>query len=301
MKLALFSVIVSLFVVCAGLLFSPKIVMAQIGATGSIQGIISDATGAVIPGASVIATNVATGVKTTRQSTATGLYVLSPLPPGQYTVSVSAKGFQTLIQEKVVVDALSTVGLNLTLQVGATTETITVEAAPPLLNTADARLGNTMRNELYTALPLSMGLSGIGAGPRNPAAFIYLLPGVQEGNRWGMINGAQGFSKDVFVEGVPITDAIQQGEGRSINLGFSVEAIEQFQVETSGTGVEFNGQGSENYVIKSGTNQFHGSIFEYFRNTVLDARSFFSPTRPKENQNSGPALNLWEIRCCAKS
>ncbi len=105
--------------------------------------------------------------------------------------------------------------------------------------------------------------SGIGQGPRNPGAFIFLLPGVSEGNRWGTINGAQGFSKDVFIEGVPITDPIQQGEGRTISLGVSVEAVEQFQVETSGTGVEFNGQGSENYTIKSGTNQFHGSGFEY--------------------------------------
>ena len=117
--------------------------------------------------------------------------------------------------------------------------------------------GTTIRNELYTNLPLAMGTavagSGIGQGPRNPGAFIFLLPGVSEGNRWGQINGAQGFSKDVFIEGVPITDPIQQGEGRTISLGVSVEAVEQFQVETSGTGVEFNGQGSENYTIKSGT------------------------------------------------
>ncbi|HYP12843.1 MAG TPA: TonB-dependent receptor, partial [Bryobacteraceae bacterium] len=102
---------------------------------------------------------------------------------------------------------------------------------------------------------------------------------------WGTVNGAQGFSKDVYIEGVPITDPIQQGEGRAVNLGFSVEAVDQFQVETSGTGVEYNGQGTENYQIKSGTNSFHGSLFEYFRNTKLDARPFFSPRRPKENQN----------------
>src|SRR5262249_25015349 len=74
-------------------------------------------------------------------------------------------------------------------------------------------------------------------------------------------------------------------EGRTISLGVSVEAVEQFQVETSGTGVEFNGQGSENYAIKSGTNQFHGSVFEHLRNTVLDARGFFPSVRPVEHQN----------------
>src|SRR4030095_13396063 len=164
-----------------------------------------------------------------------------------------------------------------------------VSEAPAQLNTSDPRLGTTIRNELYTNLPLAMGTavagSGIGQGPRNPGAFIFLLPGVTEGNRWGQVNGAQGFSKDVFIEGVPITDPIQQGEGRTIALGVSVEAVEQFQVETSGTGVEFNGQGSENYTIKSGKNDFHFSGFEYLRNTNLNARGFFPAVRPVEHQN----------------
>jgi hypothetical protein len=273
--------------VCICLLLAAGALAAQIGGTGSIQGVISDPSGAVIPGATVTCTNVATGVKTTRQTTAAGLYVLSPLPPGRYTVSASASGFQTMVQEDVVVDALSNVGLNLTLPVGSTTESITVTGAPPQLNTVDARLGATMRNDLYTALPLSVGVSGIGAGPRNPGAFIYLLPGVQGGgsDRWGYFNGGQAFSKDVYVEGVPITDPIQQGEGRSINLGISVEAIEQFQVETSGQSVEFQGQGSENYMVKSGTNQLHGSAFEYLRNTAFDARAFFADKRAVQHQN----------------
>jgi len=278
-----------LLLVGAFVLLVPPRTLAQIGGTGSIQGVISDATGAVFPGANVTATNVATGVKTTRQTTAAGFYVLTPLPPGEYKVEVSATGFRQLEQAGVIVDALATVGLNLTLQVGAASETVTVTSAPPQLNTSDPRLGTTIRNELYTNLPLAMGTavagSGIGQGPRNPGAFIFLLPGVSEGNRWGTINGAQGFSKDVFIEGVPITDPIQQGEGRTISLGVSVEAVEQFQVETSGTGVEFNGQGSENYTIKSGTSQFHGSGFEYLRNTVLDARGFFPAVRPVEHQN----------------
>ena len=121
--------------------------------------------------------------------------------------------------------------------------------------------------------------------PRNPASFIYLMPGVQEGGTFGFINGGQSFSKDVYIEGLPITDAVRQGESRALQFAVSVESVEQFQVETSGQSVEFNGQGSENYTIKSGTNQFHGSLYEYFRNTKLDARSFFSPTRPQQNQN----------------
>ena len=264
-------------------------VVAQIGGGGAIQGTVTDPGGAIVPGATVAVTNVATGVETSKQTNEAGVYVITPLPPGEYKVVVSLKGFQTLIQEKVIVDALTTVTVNLALKVGEVTETVTVSEAPSQLNTSDARLGTTIRNELYTNLPLAMGTavagSGIGQGPRNPGAFIFLLPGVTEGNRWGQVNGAQGFSKDVFIEGVPVTDPIQQGEGRTIALGVSVEAVEQFQVETSGTGVEFNGQGSENYQIKSGTNSFHGSGFEYLRNTSLDARGFFPAIRPVEHQN----------------
>jgi hypothetical protein len=283
------STFLTLLSALAFVLFAPPSASAQTGGGGSIQGTITDSGGSVVPGATVVATNVATKVESARRSNEAGLYVISPLPPGEYTVSVSATGFQTLIQEKVIVDALSAVSVNLTLKVGNVADTVTVADAPLQLNTSDARLGVTIRNELYTNLPLAMGTavagSGIGQGPRNPGAFIFLLPGVSEGNRWGTINGAQGFSKDVFIEGVPITDPIQQGEGRTISLGVSVEAVEQFQVETSGTGVEFNGQGSENYTIKSGGNQFHGSVFEYFRNTVLNARGFFPPVRPVEHQN----------------
>jgi hypothetical protein len=264
-------------------------VQAQTGGGGAIHGSITDPTGAVVPGATVVATNVATNVETTRQTTEAGIFVIAPVPPGEYKLTVSSSGFLTLIQEKVIVDALSTVSVNLTLQVGNVKETVTVADAPVQLNTSDARLGTTIRNELYTNLPLAMGTavagSGIGQGPRNPGAFIFLLPGVTEGNRWGQINGAQGFSKDVFIEGVPITDPIQQGEGRTIALGVSVEAVEQFQVETSGTGVEFNGQGSENYTVKSGKNEFHATGFEYLRNTVLNARGFFPSVRPVEHQN----------------
>ena len=226
-------------IIWTGALIIPNSVKAQIGGSGTIQGTITDSSGAVVPGVTVVATNVATTVETTKQTNEAGLYVITPLPPGEYKLVVSSNGFQTLIQEKVIVDALSNVSVNLTLKVGDVKEIITVEDAPPQLNTSDARLGTTIRNELYTNLPLAMGTavagSGIGQGPRNPGAFIFLLPGVSEGNRWGTINGAQGFSKDVFIEGVPITDPIQQGEGRTISLGVSVEAVEQFQVETSGT------------------------------------------------------------------
>ena len=254
---------------------------AQIGGTGTIKGSVADPSGAVIAGASVTATHIATGVESRRETTGAGLFVIAPLPAGVYKLAASAQGFRTTVQGQVVVDGLSTVELSLKLEVGATTDSVTVSAVLPELNTTDARMGQTMRNDMYTALPLSMG----GGNPRNPASFIYLMPGVQEGGTFGFINGGQSFSKDVYIEGLPITDAVRQGESRALQFAVSVESVEQFQVETSGQSVEFNGQGSENYTIKSGTNQFHGALYEYLRNTKFDARGFFSPTRPQQNQN----------------
>src|SRR3954463_7164169 len=95
------------------------VAMAQVGGAGSIQGTVTDPSGAIVPNAAVTATNVATGVETTRQTTGAGLYVLSPLAPGEYRVRVAASGFQTLTQEHVVVEALANVGLSLQLKVGS--------------------------------------------------------------------------------------------------------------------------------------------------------------------------------------
>src|SRR5437762_9536689 len=189
---------------------------AQIGGGGSIQGTVLDGSGAAVPGATVTATNLATGVATTRVTTQAGVYALSPLPAGEYRVDVTLDGFRPFKQERVVVDALGVVGLNVTLEVGALQQAVTVSAAPPLLSTADARLGQTIRNDLYTALPLVMNTGG----PRDPTAFMFLMPGVQTSSptgRGGNVMGGQDFTTDMYVEGVPITNAVVQGEGRNLS------------------------------------------------------------------------------------
>src|SRR3954454_23109050 len=167
----LFKVMMFVFIACS---IGASSVMAQVGGGGSIQGTLSDPGGAVVPGVTVTATNVATNIATTRQTNDAGLFVIKPLPPGEYKVTVSLTGFLTLIQDKVMGDALSTVTLNLGLKVGDVKETVTVSEAPTQLNTSDPRLGTTIRNEFYTNLPLAMGTavagSGIGQGPRNPGA-----------------------------------------------------------------------------------------------------------------------------------
>ena len=259
---------------------------AQVGGSGTIQGTVTDPSGAVVAGATVIASNVETGVETSRKTTEAGFFVLSPLQAGEYTVTVKAEGFQTLTQQHVVVVALGTIGLNPKLQVGTATQSITVEAAPPQLHTDDATLGSSMENQLYSALPLLM--NGV---PRDPTQFVGLVPGVNNastqaaGPSTAAFNGGQTYQNEVYLEGLPLTSAGTQGDTRYLAFAVSVDAVDQFQVETNGAKAQYEGQGVENYVLKSGTNGFHGAAFEYFRNTDLDARGFFPATKPADHQN----------------
>src|ERR1035437_5090824 len=118
---------------CFALLVLAGSAFGQTGGTGSIQGTVTDPSGAIVAGAAVTASNLATGVRTERKTTDAGFFVLSLLPAGEYTVAVTATGFQKLMQTRVVVDALAAVGLDLKLQIGTANESVTVEAAPSML------------------------------------------------------------------------------------------------------------------------------------------------------------------------
>src|ERR1700761_6259798 len=152
---------------------------AQISGQGAIAGTVTDASGAVIPGATVTAVENSTGVSVSRDSTGTGYYVMSPLLPGVYTVTITAKGFEAYKQENVTVDALQTVGLSPKLTIGSATETVTVSTAPPALQTTNATLGGVMENQTYSELPLQI----TSGGPRDPTSFVSLMPGVTSGGR----------------------------------------------------------------------------------------------------------------------
>jgi hypothetical protein len=277
----------------------------QAGGKGTIQGTVTDPSGAIVPGAEVTATLVATGETVTQKTTSAGFYALASLKPGVYTIKVNAAGFQAYVQENVTLDALQVFGLNAQLHVGSTNESVTISAAPPPIDTTNATLGNTMENESYQALPLNMS-----GAPRDPTAFVFLTAGVASSAApYGSFNGGQGYHNEDYIEGLAVTNAAAAGGGNTapISRGASVDAVDQFQVQTTGTSAAYQGQGVENYTLKSGTNTFHGRAFEYFRNTVLDTWGYFSKAqidpatgvaaKPVERQNEfggtfgGPILH----------
>ena len=269
---------------CA-MLFSINAV-GQTGGTGAISGTVVDSTGAVVPGATVTATNVATGVMTTRVATGAGVYNIGSLIPGVYTVSVSFSGFSTFKQENVTLDALDTVGLNVTLKTGSTGDTITVSDAPPVLETTNATLGGTIENSVYSALPLLIS----GGQQRDITQFSNLLPGAQvnPGGRSSIIGGTGQRVGELYVDGLPLTTASQQGDNRPVFNIVPLEAIDQIKVVTSGYSAQYQGAGLENYNLKAGGNQYHGSIFAYVRNTIFDAWLFAQ--KPGSPGNVVPTL-----------
>jgi hypothetical protein len=275
---------------------------AQIGGTGSINGTVTDSSGALVGGAVVVGTQAGTNTSVTQTTSTSGTYVLSPLNPGVYTVTITAAGFKTFTQENVSVDALQLVGLKSQLSIGTSGETVTVSSAPPQLDTANATVGATIENEEYTSLPLQ-----INGSARNATAFVYLMPGVAHGGsgvQTGIFDGtgSSGRLDEVYIDGFPQTSIYEQGDPRYVSNTISVEAVDQFQVITNNPPAQYQGVGLENYVIKSGTNTWHGSVFDYYRNTNLDTWGFYAPAainptvgravKPQEHQSEyGVALN----------
>jgi Carboxypeptidase regulatory-like domain len=260
---------------------SPFCAKAQLAGTGTIEGTVTDSTGAVVVGAQVSAVSLATGARTDRLTTKSGLYSLAPLDAGDYTVTISARGFEKLVRENIHVDGLQVLALNVTLQVGAASQTITVSEEPPPLETSNATLGATLENQVYQSLPLEMGgANGISTDQRRATDSAILMPGVSnnetknnESDEPMVINGNAN-STEMYIEGLPFESASVSGDPRYIWSAISVEAVDQFQVKTTAYSAEYQGLGVENFTIKSGTNQIHGSFYENIRNTAFDSAGF---------------------------
>jgi hypothetical protein len=245
--------------------------LAQTAGEGTITGTVKDATGAVIPGATISATNAATNVATRRTSTSSGDYTIAPLPPGTYNLQVTAPGFKTLSQQNLTVNALAAVGFNAVLELGATTETVEVTAAPPALETTNATVGLVMENATYSSLPIQMN-----GAQRDATAFASLAPGAQGGTRVPIIGGTGNYLGQLYLDGLPAETINQQGDNRLVSQAVDLDAVDQFQVVTSTPPAEYSGAGALNFTMKSGGQKYHGSIADFVRNTAFDAWSFAS-------------------------
>lgn len=261
---------VLLALICVGgMLGMPSLGRAQTGGMAGIQGLVQDPTGAVVPNATVTAISDETHVATVRQTSGEGIYTISPLMPGSYTVKVEAPGFAQFQQTNFVIDALKMTPLNVVLKAGAESETVIVSEAPPALDTNSATLGSVMENKQYAQLPVQ-----IESQQRDPMAFATLMPGAQGGTRAPVIAGTSNYLSELYLDGIPLTVANQQGDNRVISNAVAMDAIDQFQVQTSSIPPEFQGAGVVNFTMKHGGADYHGSANIYVRNTIFDTWTY---------------------------
>ncbi len=262
-------------------------VAAQAG-RGSISGLVSDVSGAIIPGASVTATNSATGAKASTISTAAGLYSFISLSPGTYQVSASEKGFETVIQKNVTVTVDQVTTVNLALHVGSINEVVTVTETTSLVDTSNSTVGQLISAEAIDRVPLVSRdvyeLVQLSAGvlPANGTPNAADTPGIFN-QRSGAdvssytINGALQGTVYYMLDGSPI--GIAENNAASIIPAFQVpeDGVEEYRVETQNTPATYasGGAGVISLVSKSGGNQFHGDGFVYIRPNAFAANDYF--------------------------
>ena len=212
----------------------------------------------------------------TATTTDAGVYNISALPAGTYRVELSLKGFKTLVRDNVVVDVGNIVGLDLRLEIGDTSQTVNVDAAAPILKTEQSATSSEVAVQVYNDLPLSAN------GGRTPNSFKYLTPGVSANNS---VNGSPQLAANVTMDGLTTQNA--ELFGTDGNVRFPPEAVAEMSIVTTAYAAEYGqtGGGVQRYEIKSGTNQYHGNVYEFLKNTDLDARGFFNVVRPTDHQS----------------
>src|SRR5579863_8664967 len=250
---------------------------------GTITRAVSDPAGAVVAGAAIEARNVATGAVYPVASSATGNYTIVRLPAGNYELSVTVPGFTKFVRQNLVVEVAGTLRIDALLEVGTSSESVTITEAAPLLKTEGGEVSHNVSTQTLDALPI---LTLSGAAPqgsantlgniRNPLSAIQLLPGARQSsdtNSSGIlrVNGMPSNSQTIHIEGQDATNGMNKGSNQIIQPG--VDAIQEVAVQTSNFSAEYGQAGGVyfNYTMKSGTNQWHGSGYDYFVNEALSA------------------------------
>ena len=250
----------------------------------TISGTITDSSKAAVPGATVKAVNQATLVPYTSTTNGLGNYAIPELPEGQYRVTVEKQGFKTASLTNVELLVSQTLTLNLSLEVGEVNQSVNVEGTTANVETTTSENATTVSQQMVQDLPLS-----VSGNMRNPEQFMFLTPGVTGTTSNTQIEGSQSRSKEVLFDGIGTTSP----ESGGILFTYpSVEAVSEFQLLGSNFNAEYGrtGGGFEVFSTKSGSNEYHGSAFDYLRNNVFDARGFFSTIAPVNRQNEFGAV-----------
>jgi hypothetical protein len=273
-------------ILAIGVLFSAYAAFGQTG--GTITGVITDATGAVVPNAPVQAKNTATGVVATAATSATGNYTIGDLPAGTYEIDVAVTGFKKYTQTGITVQELQTTRVDMALQIGAATESVTVSEEAPLLKTENGDVSQNVTINTIDELPVG----SIGA-IRDPRAVTQMIPGVTGGGVGGsgtsltsiVINGTPAASQQIRIDGLDATYSL--GNTYYEFAQPSVDAIQEVAVQTSNYAAEYGTAAGAfiNFTMRSGTNQFHGSAYDFFVNEALNSAGAYSHTDPKDRKN----------------
>jgi outer membrane receptor protein involved in Fe transport len=263
---------------------------AQVNATATFSGLITDQTGAAIGNATVKITSQETGVVVTRQASADGNYTVPLLKAGTYSIEVSASGFAPVTRKNITLQIQQVGQEDFKLQVGGVEQQVTVEGGAPLLSTENTELGNVINQESTEQLPLN---------GRNFSQLGYLVPGTNQGAPGGIrtqgngnetqragaeiiADGARGSFNLFMIDGLDDRD---QSVG-TVKVFPNLESIEEFKVQIGNYDAEFASGGAVvNVITKSGSNMIHGSAFEFLRNNELNSRQFFDASEPPFHQN----------------
>jgi len=269
----------SAVLVIASLVGTPA--FGQVG-RAAITGIITDGTGAVIPGVAVKATHMATGVVYEGTTNEVGSYNISALPVKVYSVAFTASGFKTLVRDGINLSAGQIARLDLTMEVGQLVEQITVTAEAPLLQTETTQGAESVSSQVFATLPLAFGGRG-----RNMADFAArLVPGVRSSDYTMSIQGTPGASAGIVIDGMTNLAGFLPGDFAEASI--SSEAVQELTVVTGTASAEHGRQsgGSLVFTLKSGTNQIHGSAFYTLRNEFLHANDWNNNLNLAANPNN---------------
>ena len=273
------------FLVLAVLALEAPAIYAQGGSTSSINGTVTDTSGAVIPGASVVVKNVATAGTFEALTSSEGQFTIPALNPGKYSVTVTLAGFKTATVSDVEVRAGVPAGVNVKLEVGGVSEQVVVSAGSEVVDTQASTVAKTITSKQILALPLTS---------RSALEFVVNLPGVNTpgGTRDSTVNGLPQGSINMTLDGVSIQDNyLKTSDGFFARVSPRLDAIEEVTLTSAGNGADSAGQGAVNirFVTKSGSNTFKGNLFHTYQNDALNANTFFNNRNLAPDPKTGKA------------